>query len=104
MAVQSFDDDRACIPAPGMQPVRQQAHRVAADQAQKAPDPDDDPSCFNKPANLAGVHAVSNQLQSAFSIPGSLTAEDTKPRTKIFQRRSICAPSAELLDSNSEAM
>jgi hypothetical protein len=104
VTVQSFDDDRACVPTPRMQPVRQQAHRVAADQAQKASDPDNDPSCFNQPANLAGVHAVSNQLQNSFSIPGSLAAEDAKPRTKIFQRRSICAPSAELLDSNSEAV
>jgi len=53
VAEQSFDDGRACVPAPWMQPIRQQAHRVAADQAQKALDPNDDPTGFNKPADLA---------------------------------------------------
>ena len=104
MAVQSFDDDRARVPAPWVQPVRQQAHRVAAGQAQKALDPDDNPARFDKSPNLARVHAVSNHLQSSIAIPGSLTAEDTKQGTKNFPRRGVRTPRAELLDSKCEAM
>jgi hypothetical protein len=47
---------------------------------------------------------VPNQLQGAILVPGSLTAEDAKQGTKFFQRRSICAPGTELLDSNNKAM
>jgi len=104
MAVQSFDDDRAGIPAPGMQPVRQKIHRVAAGQAQKAPDPDDDPARFHKSADLTRVHAVPDQLQSAICIPGGSTADYTKPGTKIFPRMRVHTFCAELLDSNCEAM
>ena len=104
MAVQCFDYDRARIPAPGMQPVRQEANRVAAGQAQKALDPDDDPACFSKPPDLAGVLAMPNHLQGTIPIPGSLTAQDTKQGTKNFARRGVRAPCAELLDSKCEAM
>lgn len=104
MAEQSFDDDRACVPAPGMQPIRQQTHRVTADQAEKALDPNDDPTSFNQPADLPRIHAVPYQLENTLRIPGSLAADDTRHGTKIIQRRSIVAPCAELLDTNSEAM
>jgi hypothetical protein len=87
-----------------MQPVRQQSHRVATGQAQKALDPDDDPACFNKPPDLAGVHAMAYQLESTLSIPGSLTAEDTKQGMKNFARNGVRALGAELLDSKCEAM
>jgi hypothetical protein len=42
--------------------------------------------------------------ENGFRIPDSLPAEDTKHGTKIIQRRSIVAPSAELLYTYSEAM
>lgn len=100
MAVQSFNDDRAGIPAPRMQPVWQKAHRVTADQTQKTPDPDDDPTRFHQSSDLTGIHTVSNQLQYAFRIPGGLAADDTKLGTKIIQRRGIRTSSAELLDSD----
>lgn len=47
---------------------------------------------------------MSNQLQYTFRISGSLAAADTKPGTKFIQRRGIYIPSAELLDSDREAM
>jgi hypothetical protein len=47
---------------------------------------------------------MSDQLQNPFGVPGSLAADDAIPGTKIFQRGSIYTPSAELLDTNSEAM
>lgn len=77
---------------------------MAADKTQIAPDPNDDPASFHKPADLARVHAVTNQLKTAICILGGLAANDTKPGTKIFQRRSIRASCAELLDSNNEAV
>jgi len=87
-----------------MQPIRQQAHRVAAGQAQKAPDPNDDPTSFNKSANLSRVHAVPNQLQNTFGVPGRLATEDTILRTESLQKRGIRASCAELLDTNGKAM
>ena len=104
VAEQSFDDDRACVPAPWMQPIRQQAHRVAAGQAQKAPDPNDDPTSFNKPANLSRVHAVPDQLQNTLGAPGRLATEDTILRTESLQKRGSRASCAELLDTNGKAM
>ena len=104
MAEQSFDDDRTCVPAPWMQPIRQQAHRVAAGQAQKAPDPNDDPTSFNKSANLSRVHAVPDQLQNTLGAPGRLATEDTILRTESLQKRGIRASRAELLDTNGKAM
>jgi len=43
MAIESFDDDRAGVPSPWMNPVRHQAHRAATEQTQESPDPDDNP-------------------------------------------------------------
>ena len=77
---------------------------MAADQAQKASDPNNNPARFHDPTDLARVHPVPNQLQGAILVPGSLTAEDAKQGTKFFQRRSIRAPGTELLDSNNKAM
>jgi hypothetical protein len=86
-----------------LQPIRQQAHGVAADhQAEKAMDPNDDPASFNEAPDLPRIHAVPYQLENTLRIPGSLAADDTKHRTKIIQRRSIVAACAELLDTNSE--
>lgn len=87
-----------------MQPIRQQAHRVAADQAEKTLDPNDDPTSFNEAADLPRIHAVPYQLENTFRIPGGLAADDTKHGTKIIERRSIVPACAELLDTNSEAM
>jgi hypothetical protein len=101
---QCLDNDCACIPAPGVQPIRQQAHRVTASQAEKPADPDEDPARFNQTADLAGIHAVPNQLQNPFGIPGGLATDDTMPGTKLFKRGSIRALGAELLDSDGKAM
>ena len=87
-----------------MQPVRQQAHRVTASQAEKPADPDDDPARFHQTADLAGVHAVTYQLQNPFGIPGGLAADNTMSGTKLFKRGSIRAFGAELLDSDGKAM
>jgi hypothetical protein len=87
-----------------MQPVRQQAHRVAASQTEKPPDPDDDPARLNQTANLPGVHAVPDQLQNSFGIPGGLAAGDTMCGAEFLERWSIRAFGAELLDSDGEAM
>lgn len=104
MPVEGFNYNGGGIPAVGMQPVRQSAHRVAADQTQKAPDPDDHPARFNQPADLPAVHSVSDYLQSALGIPSHLTTDDAMLGTKIFQRGSIRASRAELLDKNGKAM
>lgn len=53
MAAESFDDHGCGIPAQWVQPVRQQAHRVAALEAQKAPHPDYDPDSFGNAPDLA---------------------------------------------------
>jgi hypothetical protein len=77
---------------------------VTAGQAEKAADPDYDPGRFKQTADLAGIGAVAYQLQDAFGIPGSLPADETMLRTKIFKRGRIGALGAELLDSRGEAM
>jgi hypothetical protein len=45
-----------------------------------------------------------DHLQNSFLAVRSLAADDAKLGAKIFQRRRICAPGAELLDSGNEAM
>ena len=52
---ESLDDDRGGIPAPGMEPVRQAADRMAASETEEAPDPDDDPGRFGETPNLAAI-------------------------------------------------
>ena len=104
MTKQRLDNDRACIPAPGVQPIRQQAHRVTASQAEKPADPDDDPAHFNQTADLAGVHAVTYHPQNPFGIPGGLATDDTMCGTKIFKSGSIRAFGAELLDSDGKGV
>ncbi len=104
MSEQSLDDDRACVPAPGMQPVWQQAHRVAATQTEKAADPDHDPGRFEQTADLPGVGAVADQLQNPFGVPRGLTADDAVLRTKIFKSGCVVTLGAELLDSRRKAM
>ena len=104
MSEQSLDDDSARIPTPGMQPVRQQAHGVTAGQTEKAADPDHDPGRFKQTTDLAGVHAVADQLQNPLGIPGGLAAEDTVLKTQTPKRRCLSALGAELLDSGGKAM
>lgn len=104
MSEQSLDDDRARVPAPRMQPVRQQTHRVTASQAEKATDADHDPGRFKQTADLAGIGAVAYQLQNPSGIPGGLAAGDTVLRTKIIKGGRISASGAELLDSPDKAM
>ena len=104
MTKQCLNNDRACIPAPGVQPIRQQTHRVTASQAEKPADPDDDPARFHQTADLAAVHAVTYHLQNPFGIPGGLAADDTMSGTNIFKRGGIRAFGAELLDSHGKAM
>jgi hypothetical protein len=87
-----------------MQPVRQQAHCVAASQAKKPADPDDDPARLDQSADLSGIHTMPNNLEFAFGIPGCLPAYFTMAEAKIFKRRRFRASCAELLDSNSKAM
>jgi hypothetical protein len=77
---------------------------VTASQAEKTPDPDDDPARFIQTADLSGVHAVTHQLQNSFGIPGGLSADDTVLGTKTLKRRCIGALGAQLLDSGGKAM
>lgn len=77
---------------------------MAASQAEKPPDPYDDPTRFNQTADLAGVHAVADHLQNPFGIPGGLATGDTMSGTNIFKGGSIRAFGAELLDSAGKAM
>jgi len=77
---------------------------VTASQAEKAADPDNDPARFNQTADLAGVGAVTYQLQNPFGVPGGLAADDTMLGTKTFKRKCIGVLGAELLDSGGKAM
>jgi hypothetical protein len=77
---------------------------VAASQAEKPADPDDDPARFHQTADLAGVQAVTYYLQNPFGVPGGLTTGDTMSGTNIFKGGSIRAFGAELLDSADKAM
>lgn len=100
MTKERLDNHCACIPAPRVQPVRQQTHRVTASQTEKPADPDDDPTCFHQTADLAGVHTVADYPQHPFGIPGGLTAGDTMSGTNSVKGWSIRAFGAELLDSD----
>jgi hypothetical protein len=72
-----------------MQPVRQQAHCVTASLAKKPADPDENPAHFNEPADLAGIHAVTNNPEFSFGIPGCLPANSTMTGTKMFKARRV---------------
>ena len=73
---------------------------MTASQAEKPADPDDDPTRFHQTADLARIHAVAYHSQKPFGIPGGLTTGDTMSGTNIFERGSIRAFGAELLDSD----
>ncbi len=104
VAIQRLDDRGSRIPTPGVQPIRDQTHRMAANQTEKPPDPDHDPSGLDQATDLAGIHPVSHYLQHTLGVSRCLPAEDAESGSNVFQRRSVCAPCAELLDTLCEAV
>jgi hypothetical protein len=77
---------------------------MAANKAQKPPDPDYNPTRFDQATDLAGIHPMSNYLQYAVGIPRGLPAENAELGTNCFQRRRIPVSGAQLLDRNCEAV
>ena len=104
MAAKRFDDHGCGIPAIRMQPVGQQAHRMAADEAQKAPYPDYDPDRFRDSPDLARVAAVADELKEPSGIAGGLAAADAELRTERIDGRRVGTSGAELLDGNGKAV
>ena len=100
VAIESYQDDRRSIPAPGMKPVRQDTHRVATDPATKSPDPDLDPTDLGQATYVTQVQSVADQLQNPFRVSCRRTALwiGAIDRPEIFQRGSIRTSRAQLLD------
>jgi hypothetical protein len=104
VAAQSFDDHGCGVPAVRMQPIGHQAHRVAADEAQKAPHRDQNPEAFGDSSHLTRVVAVADELKDAPGIAGGLAAADAERRAKRIDGRGFGTSSAELLDGNGQAV
>ncbi len=62
---------------------------MAASQTNKPANPDEDPARLDESADLAGIHAVADNLNLAFGIPGALPAKSTMIGTKIFKARRV---------------
>ena len=102
MSIERFHDDCRRIPPPGMQPIGQSAHGVAAIPAHVPPHPNHYPSRA-KAAHLPAITTMPLHPHPS-AIPRQLSALGTESRPKLFHRRCALSSGAEVLDGNGKAL